>query len=104
MKKLLVGSVMLASFFTVSAMAEEWTGFIGDSQCKHDGSTEKDAACSKACIEKKGADPVFVSNGKVMTFDSDSKEKAKALAGEKVTIDGSMNGDTITIASIKKAE
>jgi hypothetical protein len=104
MKKLLVGSVMLASFFTVSAMAEEMTGFIGDSQCKHDGSTAKDAACSKACIEKKGADPVFVSNGKVMTFDSDSKDKAKALAGEKVTIDGTTNGDTITIASIKKAE
>ena len=59
MKKLLVGSVMLASFFTVGAMAEELTGFIGDSQCKHDGSKEKDAACSKACIEKKGADPVF---------------------------------------------
>jgi hypothetical protein len=40
----------------------------------------------------------------VMTFDSDSKDKAKALAGEKVTIDGSTSGDTITIASIKKAE
>lgn len=104
MKKLLVGSVMLASLFTVSAMAEEWTGFIGDSQCKHDGTKEKDAACTKACIEKKGADPVFVSEGKVLNFDADSKDKAKAMAGEKVTIDGSMNGDTITISSIKKAE
>jgi hypothetical protein len=104
MKKLLVGSVMLASLFTVSAMAEEWTGFIGDSQCKHDGTKEKDVACTKACIEKKGADPVFVSEGKVMNFDADSKDKAKAMAGEKVTIDGSMNGDTITISSIKKAE
>ena len=104
MKKLLVGSVMLASLFTVSAMAEEWTGFIGDSQCKHDGTKEKDAACTKACIEKKGADPVFVSEGKVLNFDADSKDKANAMAGEKVTIDGSMNGDTITISSIKKAE
>jgi hypothetical protein len=104
MKKLLVGSVMLASFFTIGAVADEMTGFIGDSQCKHDGSKEKDAACSKACIEKKGADPVFVSQGKVLTFDADSRDKAKALAGEKVTIDGSVSGDTVTIASIKKAE
>lgn len=102
MKKLVVATMMLASFGAVSAMAESMTGFIGDSQCKHDGSTAKDVACTKACINKKGADPVFVSEGKVMKFDADSAAKAKAMAGEKVTIDGTMNGDTITITSIKK--
>jgi hypothetical protein len=103
MKKLIITAAMLASMGAVSAMAESWTGFVGDAQCKHDGSTAKDVACTKACINKKGADPVFVSDGKVLKFDSDSMAKAKAMAGEKVTIDGSLNGDTITISSIKKA-
>jgi hypothetical protein len=103
MKKLVVGTMMLASFAAMSAMAESMTGFVGDSQCKHDGSTAKDVGCTKACIEKKGADPVFVSEGKVMKFDADSMAKAKAMAGEKVTIDGTVSGDTITISSIKKA-
>jgi hypothetical protein len=103
MKKLVVGTMMLATFGAMSAMAESMTGFVGDSQCKHDGSTAKDVACTKACVQKKGADPVFVSEGKVMKFDADSMEKAKAMAGEKVTIDGTVSGDTITISSIKKA-
>jgi hypothetical protein len=103
MKKLVVGTMMRASFGAMSAMAESMTGFVGDSQCKHDGSTAKDVACTKACVQKKGADPVFVSEGKVMKFDADSMEKAKAMAGEKVTIDGTVSGDTITISSIKKA-
>lgn len=103
MKKIVMATMMLASLGAVSAMAESMTGFIGDSQCKHDGSTAKDVACTKACIKKKGADAVFVSDGKVMKFDAASMDKAKAMAGEKVTIDGSVSGDTITINSIKKA-
>jgi hypothetical protein len=60
-------------------------------------------ACTKACINKKGADPVFVSDGKVLKFDAASMAKAKKMAGEKVTINGTVNGDTLTVASIKKA-
>lgn len=103
MKKLAVATMMLASMGALSAMAADMTGFIGDSQCKHDGSTAKDVACSKACVQKKGADPVFVSEGKVLKFDASSMDKAKAMAGEKVTIDGTVSGDTITVNSIKKA-
>jgi hypothetical protein len=30
-------------------------------------------------------------------------DKAKAMAGEHVTIDGTVSGDTVTVNSIKKA-
>jgi hypothetical protein len=103
MKKIVIGTVMLASMCAMSAVAETMSGFIGDSQCKHDGSTAKDVACTKACIQKKGADAVFVTEGKVLNFDAASMAKAKKMAGEKVTIDGSVAGDTVTISSIKKA-
>jgi predicted metallopeptidase len=103
MKKFASAAMMLASMGALSAMAEDMTGFIGDSQCKHSGATAKDAACSKACVQKKGADPVFVSEGKVLKFDAASMDKAKAMAGEHVTIDGTVSGDTVTVNSIKKA-
>ena len=53
---------------------------------------------------KKGADPVLVSEGKVMKFDDESKAKAKAFLGDNVKIDGTMEGDTVKISSIQKAE
>jgi len=103
MRKFGIAAMMLASLGAVSAMAENMTGFVGDSQCKHDGSKAKDVACTKACIQKKGLDPVFVSEGKVLKFDAASMDKAKEMAGEKVTIDGTVSGDTVTVNSIKKA-
>ena len=105
MKKLLIGSFVFSSLFAVSLIAEDWTGFVSDSMCaaKHTGTGKGDAACAQKCI-KGGSDPVLVSGGKVLKFDADSVAKAKGLAGEKVKVSGSLSGDTVTIASIEKAE
>jgi hypothetical protein len=46
----------------------------------------------------------LVSEGKVMKFDADSKEKAKAFAGQNVKIDGTMDEGVVKISSIDKAE
>ncbi len=103
MKKLFAGSLLLTSLFAVSAMADEWTGFVGDSKCaaKHIGASAKDEACAKNCV-KGGADPVFLTgDGKVLTFDADSKAKAIEHAGETVKINGSLAGTTVTISSIE---
>ena len=103
MKKLIC-AVALMTVGVLSVNAETVTGFVGDSQCKHDGSKgAKDVACSKACIQKKGASPVLMTEGKALKFDAASEEKAKALAGEKVTVEGTVSGDTITVTSIEKA-
>jgi hypothetical protein len=40
----------------------------------------------------------------VLTFDADSKEKAKAFAGQNVKIDGSVDGSVVKVNSIQKAE
>ena len=105
MKKLIVGSFLFSSLFTVSLFASEWTGFVADAMCgaKHTGAGAGDAACSQKCI-KGGADPVFVSDGKVLKFDAASVAQAKALAGEKVTVTGTLKGDTVTVESIAAAK
>lgn len=105
MKKFAAATVLLASTFAFSAMAEEWTGFVGDAKCaaKHASASAKDVACAKACI-KGGSDPVLIVNDKVMNFDADSKAKAVEHAGHKVTVSGDLSGDAIKVDSIKMAE
>lgn len=99
MKRVLV----VLAFGSMLAMADSWSGFISDSMCgaKHTGADAKDAKCAQACVKEHGADPVFVSDGKVYKIADDSKAKVMEHVGHKVTIDGSMNGDTITVNEVK---
>jgi hypothetical protein len=102
MKKFLLAVSTLA--LAVSpAFAEEWSGTISDSGCgrAHADASEKSMNCVKACVEKKGAKPVFVVGEKVLKFDEGSLDKVKAHIGHKVVIAGKLNGDTVTVDSIK---
>jgi hypothetical protein len=83
-------------------MAEEITGYISDSHCgaKHHEVSEANTKCVESCL--KNGEPVLVVGDKVMKFDADSAVKAKEFAGQDVKIDGSMEGDTVKIASIEK--
>lgn len=105
MKKLFVGSLLGLGLCALTVSAEEVTGYISDAHCgaKHSSVSEKNTKCVKDMCIKGGADPVLVSNGKVMKFDAASKEKAVAMAGEMVKISGTVEGDTIKIDSIDKA-
>lgn len=104
MKKFVLGSFLTASLFSVAALADSWTGYISDAHCgaTHDKVSEANSKCIDGCM-KKGSDPVFVYEGKVLKFDADSATKAKAFAGQEVKIDGTLDGDTVKISSIDKA-
>jgi hypothetical protein len=105
MKKFVLATFLVASVGSVAAVADSMTGYISEAGCgaKHSAVSAANTKCVEACI-KKGSDPVLVSDGKVMKFDADSKEKAKAFAGQSVKIDGTMDGDVVKITSIDKAE
>jgi hypothetical protein len=83
MKKFVLATFLVASVGSVAAVADQMTGYISESGCgaKHSAVSAANTKCVEACI-KKGSDPVLVSEGKVMKFDADSKEKAKAFAGQ----------------------
>jgi hypothetical protein len=76
-------------------------GFVSDQNCgaKHD--SESDLKCVSSCI-KRGADPVLVSDGKVYKIKGDV-DAVKGVAGQSVTITGTVDGDTITVTSVKKS-
>ena len=105
MKKLAFGSLFAVSLFSFTAAADQMTGYISDAHCgvAHSSPSAANSKCIDKCL-KGGSDPVLVSDGKVMKFADDSKDKAKALAGKNVTIDGSMDGDAVKISSISEAK
>ena len=90
------------AFCAMSAMAAEWTGYIVDASCagkKEDhGASADHAACAARCI-KGGAPAVLVSDGNV--YKISNQDKVVAHAGKKVTISGTVDGDTITVESVK---
>ncbi|HVT94259.1 MAG TPA: hypothetical protein VHD76_15545 [Bryobacteraceae bacterium] len=98
---LLAAGGMLAA----PAFADTLNGTISDSKCgaKHEAATEADAKCAQGCV-KKGAEPVLVSEGKVLKIAADSKEKVADLVGKKVTITGTVDDDVVTIEDAKAAE
>ncbi len=104
MKKMVFGTFLAMSLCSVMAFADEWTGYISDAHCgaAHDKVSEANTKCISGCM-KKGGDPVFVYQGKVLKFDADSAAKVKAFAAEEVKINGTLNGDTVTVTSIEKA-
>lgn len=100
MKKfaLLLGLCLLT---TVVFAADSWTGFVTDAKCAAAGKGGADhAACAQSCI-KGGEAAVLVVDGKVVKIAN--QDKIKGHAGEQVTVTGKLDGDTLTVASVKKA-
>lgn len=104
MKRALLASAFAITMCGASAFAAEWTGYISDAKCgkAHTDGSEKSVKCVTGCV-KGGTAPVFVSGDKVLKIDQASQSKVMDHLGQKVTIDGSLHGDTVTIDSVKSA-
>ena len=96
MKKLAV----VFAFASISAMAADWTGYIVDKGCSTKGQAMwTNEKCAASCI-KRGDPAVFVTDeGKV--YEVTNQDKVLAHAGHKVTITGKMDGEKITVDSVK---
>jgi len=90
--------------FGLIAFAGEWTGYVSDAKCgrAHTDGSEKSVKCVTGCV-KAGTAPVFVAGDKVLQLDDASKAKVMGHLGRKVTIQGSLKGETLSIASIAAA-
>ncbi|MCX6622010.1 MAG: hypothetical protein NTY38_13260, partial [Acidobacteria bacterium] len=77
------------------------TGYISDSHCGAKHTDASGTACVQKCI-KGGAKAVFVtSDNKVLAISN--PEKVDKLQGQKVTVKGSLDGETLTVKSAKAA-
>ena len=93
-----------------SAALADCQGAISDSNCngkhpagEHDGKKMTDADCTGVCV-KKGAQYVFVSDGKVFKLANQSSKQIATHAGHQVELTGTISGDTITAKQLKAAK
>jgi hypothetical protein len=103
MKRFALVAFSALSLFSLSAFAEEFTGYITDSNCaaKQGAKAASDghAGCAAGCIKKGAAAVLLTSEGKV--YKIADQAKVTDHAGHKVTIEGKLDGDTIHVDSVK---
>jgi hypothetical protein len=111
------GSLAAACVFPVLALIGDdppttsvFVGFITDTECGPDhapmiakgGMGKTDRECTSRCVEK-GATFGFVDEGRRRFYQLDDQEAPRPYAGEKVRIEGTLEGDTIRVGSIARA-
>lgn len=101
MKRITALATLALTFTAVPMLAESFTGWVSDAMCAKDPakvSSADHADCAKKCIEG-GSPAVLVVNGKV--YQVSNPDTLKDHAGQKVTVDASVDNGTLTIKSVK---
>lgn len=101
MKRIAALATLALTFTAASAFAESYTGWVSDAMCAKNPakvSSADHADCAKKCIEG-GSPAVLVVDGKV--YQVSNPDKLKDHAGEKVTVDATMDNGALTIKSVK---
>ena len=95
MKKLLVVFGLAA----ISAMAADVTGYIVDKNCAKNKAMLGNEECAKTCIGKGTPAVLATEDGKIYAITN--QDKVKEHAGQKVTVTGKIENDSITVDSVK---
>ncbi len=102
MKTFFATAILAASASILSAQsAQTINGFISDEHCgaAHSSASASATKCVKGCMGG-GSAAVLVSNGKVYKLKGEDAA-VKGLAGQNVTVKGTVEGDTITVSSVE---
>jgi uncharacterized protein YdeI (BOF family) len=104
MKKLVV--LLLALLVTAYAVAapQSFSGVVTDSMCgkKHMMPGKSDAECISECV-KAGSKYVLLIGDKVYVLLGDTHQFQRS-AGIKVTVEGIVKGNTVSVSSIRSAK
>jgi len=105
-----VAMLALGAFLSPSSFAaakvQSFTGTVSDAMCGAKHMMDGNAECTRACV-KKGSKYSLVVGDKVYTLDAANKadqDKLDKLAGQKATVMGKAEGDTITVSSVAMAK
>jgi hypothetical protein len=103
MRKLVLSFTFLLAL-AMTAMAAECSGYISDAGCAKKQGAAKVAAdghagCAQACIKRGDKAVLVTTDGKV--FSIANQDKVVDHAGQKVTLVGEVDGDSITVSEVK---
>ena len=95
-----IALLLLMVTLTAPAMyAEEWVGWITDEHCGAKGAKEEHGSCALRCAER-GAALLLYNLADKELYKLDDQAAAKAMAGKKVKVSGTMEEGTIKVTSI----
>ena len=96
--------VALTGAFAAFAQRQSLTGVVTDSTCgaTHMAKDKTPAECTQMCV-KDGVKYALAADKKLYTLEGHEAELAK-LAGQKVTVKGTLKGDTVTVESVLPAK
>jgi hypothetical protein len=77
-----------------------WSGWITDTSCGAKGANAQHAACAAKCVKEHGAKYALYSATDQKTYILDPQDKVAPHAGHEVTVNGTLEGDTIHFTSI----
>ena len=101
MKRIAALTTLALTFAAVPLLAESFTGVVSDAMCAKNpaqASSPDHASCAKKCIEG-GSPAVLIVGSKV--YQVSNPDTLKSHAGEKVTVDATLDNGTLTIKSVK---
>jgi hypothetical protein len=99
MMKIFTAVAALALGISASAVAAEFKGFVEDTNCASKPGMKDNAECAQKCI--KGGSPAVLVGEDGTVYKIANQDKIVDYAGQKVTVTGSVKGDTITVDSVK---
>lgn len=96
-------STLIVIMTALPIFAADWTGWIVDEHCGAKGGNSGHKSCALKCA-KDGAALLLFNPADEKLYKLSDQEAAKAHAGEKVKVVGTIEGETITVESITAAE
>ncbi|MBZ5515672.1 MAG: hypothetical protein LAN62_12690 [Acidobacteriia bacterium] len=99
-------AVLLVASLTLAAPKEKtFLGNISDDMCglKHEMAGKTSAECTLECV-KMGGKYVLADTVNRKVYKLSDQERPQQFAGQKVKVTGTLQGDTIHVASIVAAE
>jgi hypothetical protein len=90
----------LSASFSVFAAAADWSGYVVDQTCAAKKAMWDDSECVARCVRRGSAVVLVTDDGTIYKIANQDKLKAETY-GKKVTVSGKMDGDTITIETVK---
>ena len=97
-------TLLLCSAAFTFAADGTWTGYISDSHCGAKGAKDGHAECATKCVKEHDAKYVFVNDADHKVYAIDAQDKVAAHAGHHVTVKGTVDGDSLKLASIDMAK
>ncbi len=100
MKRLVLLCVVMLAIASVTLVAADLTGLVTCSKCRH--TDEKGMDCATSCL-RSGVPAVFYDQVSQKFYNVTNQDAVKAHFGTRVAVTGKVDGDSLTVATIKPA-